>query len=877
MATERIEIVITERGSKTVQRNLQNVGRTAQGTSKALALLKRALGVLGGALIIRQMIQLADAFTNLQNRLRLVTSSTGQLTLITRELFAISQRTRSSFSATGELFGRVALATKALGISQQQTLDFTESLNQAVILSGAGAVEAEQGIRQLAQGLASNRLSGDELRSVLEQLPLVADVIARRLGVTRGELRKMGEEGKITAEVVLNAFKDAREELAERFADTVPTVGQAFTVLNNAITFTIGELSKATGFTEGLAKALIFLAQNIETITRLVGAAGLLGIFLLIPPALTLIATGIKAVTLAIAANPLGALAVALTSLIALSIAFADEITIFTTTLEDGTEITTTFSDVLVGAFDVAVTLINAATKAIGNFFSTGQTGGAGFGQLIFNILKTFSSFINNVLKILTGLTVGIIESFTSIPRAIKDIFISIFNSLIGLVESGVNKITRAVNTVRTFLGADEIEEVSFGRIENDAAGGAVDFGKKFADGFKKGFDAPTVFDQLISAGANILGPAVGGATQERLGQEIVDKATREFEKNRLATAGEAVTKPDPSAAKFRELITELEQENQLLGVNALERERLQAIIQFETSLKRKLTASEREQVEALLKTNQSLQKQAEILDEFQGPQIQFGLTLQAIDQLFADGKITVEQYTQKLREAQLAVLETDRTLAGGVQRGLLQISEQFTDLATLTETTLVNAFQAAEDALVQFVQTGKLDFKSLVDSIFNDLTRIAVRGAITGPIAGLFAPKPGEAGGGGGGGFLDTLISGAGALFGGGSSTQPSGGGGGDAASTVGALAGLSSLFGFQDGGRFTVGGGGGPDSQLVAFKASPNEEVEITPPGRRSSRAPIINFNISTPDADSFQRSQQQILAKTQATLSRANVRNN
>ena len=45
------------------------------------------------------------------------------------------------------------------------------------------------------------------------------------------------------------------------------------------------------------------------------------------------------------------------------------------------------------------------------------------------------------------------------------------------------------------------------------------------------------------------------------------------------------------------------------------------------------------------------------------------------------------------------------------------------------------------------------------------------------------------------------------------------------------------SGLFGFQHGGQFQVGGQGGPDSQTVAFRASPGETVTVTPPGQTNN----------------------------------------
>jgi tape measure domain-containing protein len=136
------------------------------------------------------------------------------------------------------------LAGKDLGITQKELTQFTESLNQAIILSGASAVEAQAGLIQFSQGIASGALRGDELRSVLEQLPVVADILAKELNVTRGELRELGAQGAITSDIILKAFANARVELSERFARTVPTISQSFQVLRNAVVKTFGEFDK---------------------------------------------------------------------------------------------------------------------------------------------------------------------------------------------------------------------------------------------------------------------------------------------------------------------------------------------------------------------------------------------------------------------------------------------------------------------------------------------------------------------------------------------------------------------------------------------------------------------------------------------------------
>lgn len=238
--------------------------KTQQLAAGASSLLSRAFAGVSVALAVREYVQLSDTLTNVQNRLRLVTTSESELAQTQAALLAISERSRSSFSGTAEIFNRLAVSGKELGVTNQQLLQFTESLNQAIILSGASAQEAQAGLIQLSQGLASGTLRGDELRSVLEQLPAVADVIAKGLGVTRGELRALGQDGKITAQVVLDAFAKARGELNDRFATTVPTIGQAFTVLGTKVTGLVDQFNALTGANRLLADGLLELAGLLD-------------------------------------------------------------------------------------------------------------------------------------------------------------------------------------------------------------------------------------------------------------------------------------------------------------------------------------------------------------------------------------------------------------------------------------------------------------------------------------------------------------------------------------------------------------------------------------------------------------------------------------
>lgn len=275
MTDFRIRVIVDParavEGSRRVRRELTGIGDAA---TRVQRLIRQAFIFGGTGLGLRELARAADTVTNLENRLKLVTAAGGGLEQQMRSLFNVANRTRASFESTGIIYSRVGLSAKELGTSQAQLLRFTESLNQAVILSGATVREAQFAIIQLAQGLASGALRGDELRSVLEQLPAVADVIAESLGVTRGQLRLLGSEGKISAEVVLRAFEEAGPRLAATFAETTPTIGQAFIVLQNQAIRLVAALDDSLGgasgaFAEGviaIGSALQLLAENADVV-----------------------------------------------------------------------------------------------------------------------------------------------------------------------------------------------------------------------------------------------------------------------------------------------------------------------------------------------------------------------------------------------------------------------------------------------------------------------------------------------------------------------------------------------------------------------------------------------------------------------------------
>lgn len=214
-----------------------------------------AAAALAAALGAAKLIQIGDQYAVLENKLRGAGVAAEDLALRQEQLYAVAQRSRSSLEATTALYAKLTIATERMGTSSSDVLQITETLNKAFQVSGASASEAAAATLQLGQALASGVLQGDELRSIRENAPAVAQAIADELGTTIGALKKLGEEGRITSDVVVRAVLKAADDIEARYATLTPTVAQSLEMLNNAFLKTVGEAMKTSGAQEAVAEA----------------------------------------------------------------------------------------------------------------------------------------------------------------------------------------------------------------------------------------------------------------------------------------------------------------------------------------------------------------------------------------------------------------------------------------------------------------------------------------------------------------------------------------------------------------------------------------------------------------------------------------------
>jgi tape measure domain-containing protein len=263
MADLKINIIGNDKSKQAFNSLEKNVTKS----KSSLLNLKNVLLAVAGSIVIKQYANLSNEFQQLQNRLKLVTKSSQELKLVQSEIFNIAQRTRGGFSETAELYQKLALQSRNLGLENKELLTITENVNKVIAIAGVGSVQASSGILQLSQAFASGRLQGDEFRSISENIPPLLDIFAKELGVTRGELKELGSQGKITSEIIATALLKETENINKAYDKLAITIGQATAKLKNSFLIFVGTFNEATGAADFLAVSIEFLSKTLDTFT----------------------------------------------------------------------------------------------------------------------------------------------------------------------------------------------------------------------------------------------------------------------------------------------------------------------------------------------------------------------------------------------------------------------------------------------------------------------------------------------------------------------------------------------------------------------------------------------------------------------------------
>lgn len=221
---------------------------------------------------IQSYIAMSDQLKTIEGQIKNVVKSGKETKRVEEEIYAMAGRSRQSYAESANLFTSVARNASELGKSTDDILKFTEDVSNAMLLGGGSAASQQAALVQLGQALGSGTLRGDELNSIMEQAPKLAETIAKGMGTTIGSLRKLGSEGKLTAKDVFEAVRKQSDSLKKDLGNMPWTVAQATNRIRDSVAQLFFAIENKFGFGDKMARVIATIADQVDKLTIKINA-----------------------------------------------------------------------------------------------------------------------------------------------------------------------------------------------------------------------------------------------------------------------------------------------------------------------------------------------------------------------------------------------------------------------------------------------------------------------------------------------------------------------------------------------------------------------------------------------------------------------------
>ena len=466
-------------GKEKVRELNAELSKTGDKAAEAAGGLGKIGTVLAGFATLsfaKSLLDTADAMQSINSQVRQVTSSETEYLAVQRQLLDVANSTRASLESTASLYVSTSRALKDYGYTQQEILTFTEATNNAMTIGGVQAEQQAAALMQLSQALGSGVLQGDEFKSIAEAAPILLDTIAEYMGKSRAEIKKLGSEGELTADVIFKAISGASEKFSEQAAKMPMTMGQALTVFSNNWQSMISRLLNDSGAMSGIASIIKMIADNLNLVVPIMAGFAV---------AVTAATAQVIGLNVAMLANPFGLIAVAIGAVIGLIAQFGDQIDVFGGGWSN-------LLDVIQAVWQAITETIGAAIEEIKAWFGgvtdwlNENVGGwsALFSRVMSAIATVVGAYVNAYINTFATGWMLIKEAANNMPqffanlgKAIGNVFISaiewMVNRAVGMINSMIDYANKAASMVGV-SGIDKLNNVQIGRMDDGGLGGRI-------------------------------------------------------------------------------------------------------------------------------------------------------------------------------------------------------------------------------------------------------------------------------------------------------------------------------------------------------------------------------------------------------------------
>ena len=544
MAQTKIGIQISANGSQAsaeidkIKSKIQSMSsQVSKGIEAAAAVA--GISMMGMALkeVATTAAQTADRLTSIRSRLNLVNDGTQTTADLMNKIYDAAQRIRGGYDDMADSVAKLNMLAKDAFSSNDEAIEFVEQMNKQFKISGASIQESSAAMYQLTQAMAAGKLQGDEFHSIMENAPMLAQSIAKEMGMTVGELKNVSSEGMITADVIKNALFNSAEETNAKFAEmpmTFAEVGQS--IQNEAIMAfqpVLEQLSSLTAdgafqdFVGGIAVAFRAMAAAaqvsisvisggfsamgvaISTVTNMARSFGTLFITTMprVSAAVVAVVAGftLYRTVLALCSTQVAALTVRTVALRVAEVAS----TVATKALAVATGLArVAFAGTLLvmGALTMGTTVLKSLYTAL-----RASTLGVSAAQAVLNAVMRANP-VGIVITII-GVLIGVYVTASAAANGFGETMRSVWNTIVHTVTWGVNQAISLINMLisalnavgnkvasvfgTTFSAIDQINQIS------------ADSAQEFADSTAN--TVSQVFEGVSGGGGGDMGITAGG------------------------------------------------------------------------------------------------------------------------------------------------------------------------------------------------------------------------------------------------------------------------------------------------------------------------------------------------------------------------------
>lgn len=255
------------------QRRLRRTGAGGAGERMGFGggVLQGAIQGVLATLSGKAIMEASDEWSGARARIGLQTGDARTRDRSSQFLFQSAQNTGQSYSSLADTFVSLARGRESLGITNDQTLLLSNTLSKLLTIGGGSQGSQDAALTQFGQAMNSGVLRGDELNSVIEQAPRLAQAIAESLGTSVGNLKKLGEEGKITSKSIADGLLRQTQKVDEEFAKLPMTFSRSWAQIRNNFVKRAGEINEQYGLAERFNTIAQFAIRNMDKIGAALG------------------------------------------------------------------------------------------------------------------------------------------------------------------------------------------------------------------------------------------------------------------------------------------------------------------------------------------------------------------------------------------------------------------------------------------------------------------------------------------------------------------------------------------------------------------------------------------------------------------------------